>query len=295
MLRGKLLKIAVGLAIGLSTVSASAQEIVVRGKGFTEQLIMAEMTAQLLKANGLKPDKRVGMGSAVVRQALESGQVDLYWEYTGTALSVYHKVQEPLGAKEGYEKIRQLDAEKGLIWLEPSKVNNTYAIGMLQPTSKELGIKSISDLAQAYNSGKELTIGVNAEFAKRADGLPGVEKAYGFQVPLDSIKKMDFGLSYQALQEKQVAAAMVTSTDGRIIAFDLKVLEDDKNFFPTYLLTPVVRKSVLDAHPKLAEILNQLSGKLDSNTILKLNAAVDVEKKSVEEVAVEFLRSQNLI
>ena len=131
---------------------------------------------------------------------------------------------------------------------------------MLQPTSKELGIESISDLAQAYNSGKELTIGVNAEFAKRADGLPGVEKAYGFQVPLDSIKKMDFGLSYQALQEKQVAAAMVTSTDGRIIAFDLKVLEDDKNFFPTYLLTPVVRKSVLDAHPKLAEILNQLSG-----------------------------------
>ena len=127
MLRGKLLKIAVGLAIGLSTVSASAQEIVVGGKGFTEQLIMAEMTAQLLKANGLKPDKRVGMGSAVVRQALESGQVDLYWEYTSTALSVYHKVQGPLGAKEGYEKIRQLDAEKGIIWLEPSKVNNTYA------------------------------------------------------------------------------------------------------------------------------------------------------------------------
>lgn len=295
MKRRIFLAIAASWTIAMSAASASAQEIVVGGKGFTEQLIMAEMTAQLLKANGFEPDQRVGMGTAVVRQALESGQVHLYWEYTGTALSVFHKFKEPLGAQEGYEKIKELDAEKGIVWLNPTDVNNSYAIGMLKARADELGISTLSDLAESYNSDKNLVIGVNAEFAQRQDGLPGVEQKYAFEVPPDDLKKMDFGLSYQALRDKQVDAAMVTSTDGRVLAFNVKVLEDDKGFFPTYLLTPVVRKEVLDANPGLSDILNKLSTKLDSATILKLNAAVDVDKKSVGEVASEFLKSQSLI
>jgi osmoprotectant transport system substrate-binding protein len=273
----------------------AAQDVVVGGKGFTEQQLMAELTSQLLAANGIKPDKRVGMGSAVLRQALESAQVDVCWEYTGTALSLAYKDTEKYTAEQGYEKIRSLDAAKGIVWLKPTRVNNTYAIGMLRPKSSTLGIKSISELANVYKGGKPLTIGVNAEFSQRPDGLPGVQKTYGFTVPLDSIVKMDFGLSFQALRDGQVDAAMVTSTDGRIISFDILVLADDKNFFPIYLMTPVARKAVLDKNPKLAPLLESLAAKLDSDTILKLNAAVDVDKKSIESVASEFLKQQGLI
>jgi len=274
----------------------AAQEVVVGAKGFTEQQLMAELTSQLLAANGIKPDKRVGMGSAVLRQALESAQVDVCWEYTGTALSLVYKDSEKYTADQGYEKIRSLDAAKGIVWLKPTRVNNTYAIGMLRPKSSTLAIKSISDLANAYKGGgKPLNIGVNAEFSQRPDGLPGVQKTYGFTVPLDSIVKMDFGLSFQALRDGQVDAAMVTSTDGRIISFDILVLADDKNFFPIYLMTPVARKEVLDKNPKLAPLLESLAAKLDSETIIKLNAAVDVDKKSIESVANGFLKQQGLI
>jgi len=221
---------------------AAAQDVVVGGKGFTEQQLIAELTSQLLGANGFKPDKRVGMGSAVLRQALESAQIDVCWEYTGTALSLVYKDSEKYTAEQGYEKIRSLDAAKGIVWLKPTRVNNTYGIGMLRAKSEKLGIKSISDLGNAYKSGKTMPIGVNAEFSQRPDGLPGVQKTYGFTVPLDSIVKMDFGLSFQALRDGQVDSAMVTSTDGRIISFDIVVLADDKNFFPIYMMTPVVRK-----------------------------------------------------
>jgi len=279
----------------IATGAANAQEVVVGGKGFTEQQLIAEMTSQLLAANGIKPDKRVGMGSAVLRQALESGQIDVCWEYTGTALSLAYKDTEKYTAEQGYEKIRSLDAAKGIVWLKPTRVNNTYAIGMLRSKSSALGIKSISDLGNAYKGGKNIMIGTNAEFAARPDGLPGVQKTYGFTVPLDSIVKMDFGLSFQALRDSQVEAAMVTSTDGRIIAFDVLVLNDDKAFFPIYLMTPVARKEALDKNPKLAGLLESLAAKLDSDTILKLNAAVDVDKKSVESVANGFLKQQGLI
>ena len=286
--------IAVAMA-AIATGAVNAQEVVVGGKGFTEQQLIAEMTSQLLAANGIKPDKRVGMGSAVLRQALESGQIDVCWEYTGTALSLAYKDTEKYTAEQGYEKIRSLDAAKGIVWLKPTRVNNTYAIGMLRSKSSALGIKSISDLGNAYKGGKNIMIGTNAEFAARPDGLPGVQKTYGFTVPLDSIVKMDFGLSFQALRDSQVEAAMVTSTDGRIIAFDVLVLNDDKAFFPIYLMTPVARKEALDKNPKLAGLLESLAAKLDSDTILKLNAAVDVDKKSVESVANGFLKQQGLI
>ena len=286
------------IALALGCVAASgvaAQDVVVGGKGFTEQLLMAEMTTQLLAANGFKPDKRVGMGTAVLRQALDSAQVDVLWEYTGTALSNVYKDTEKYSAQDGYEKIKTLDAAKGIVWLKPTRVNNTYAIGMLRSKAAAQGIKSISDLGNAYKSGKTPMIGVNAEFSQRPDGLPGVQKTYGFTVPLDSIVKMDFGLSFQALRDAQVDSAMVTSTDGRIIAFDVLVLADDKNFFPIYLMTPVARKEVLDKNPKLAALLESLAAKLDSDTMIKLNAAIDVDKKSVDAVASTFLKQQGLI
>ena len=275
--------------------TAQAQQIVIGAKGFTEQLLIAEMTAQLLKANGFSPDKRAGMGSAVLRKAIESNQVDMCWEYTGTSLITYNKITDRMSTEDTYKKVKEIDGKIGLVWLDPSKANNTYAIAMSKDGVQKTGIKTLSDFAKAVNDGKGPTLALNAEFAGRPDGLPGLEKEYGFKMPLDKIKKMDTGLTYQALRDKQVDATLVFATDGRVAAFDFVILKDDKGFFPPYSLTPVVRKDVLDKNPKLAPVLNKLSAKLDDATMAKLNAMVDVDKKPVEEVAGTFLKQQGLI
>jgi len=274
---------------------ATAQTIVVGGKNFTEQQIMSQMTAQLLKAKGFNVDVKAGMGSAVVRQAQESGQIDVYWEYTGTSLITYNKIKDRMSAPDTYKKVKELDAAKGLVWLNPSKANNTYGLAMNEADARKLGIASISDLAAKIKGGTKLTFASNAEFYARPDGLKPMEEAYGFEFPRDDVKRMDTGLVYQALKEHQVDVGLVFATDGRIPAFHFVMLKDDRNFFPNYALTPVVRKQVLDANPRLADLLNALSAKLDDATMARLNASVDVDKKTVEDVAHGFLKEQGLI
>jgi osmoprotectant transport system substrate-binding protein len=281
-------------AMGLGSAFAQTP-VVVGGKNFTEQQIMAEMTAQLLNAKGFKADKRAGMGSAVLRQAQENGQVDVYWEYTGTSLITYNKISDKLSPEETYKRVKEMDGQKGLVWLNPSRANNTYSLVMNRDAAEKNGIKSISDLAGKVGGGNKMTFASNAEFAERPDGLKPLEEAYKFEFGRANVKRMDSGLTYSALKERQVDVALAFATDGRIPAFNFVVLKDDKNFFPSYALTPVVRKQALDNSPKLSELLNGLSAKLDDDTMAKLNASVDVEKKSVEEVSTNFLKSNGLI
>jgi osmoprotectant transport system substrate-binding protein len=295
MSKTRILALAAGaLVVNLAT-SALAQNIVVGGKNFTEQQIMSQMTAQLLQAKGFKPDVKAGMGSAVVRQAQENGQIDVYWEYTGTSLITYNKVNDRLSPADTYAKVKELDAAKGLVWLNPSKANNTYSLAMNADDAKKQGIVSISDLAAKVKGGAKLTFASNAEFYARPDGLKPLEEKYGFEFPRENVKRMDTGLVYQALKERQVDVGLVFATDGRVPAFNFVVLKDDKGYFPNYALTPVVRKQVLDANPKLAEYLNALSAKLDDATMARLNASVDVDKKTVEDVARTFLKEQGLV
>ena len=295
MNKTRILAFAAGaLLVNLAT-SAMAQNIVVGGKNFTEQQIMSQMTAQLLQAKGFKPDVKAGMGSAVLRQAQESGQIDVYWEYTGTSLITYNKINDRLSPADTYAKVKELDAAKGLVWLNPSKANNTYSLAMNTDDAKKQGIVSISDLAAKVKGGAKLTFASNAEFYARPDGLKPLEEKYGFEFPRESVKRMDTGLVYQALKERQVDVGLVFATDGRVPAFNFVILKDDKGYFPNYALTPVVRKQVLDANPKLAEYLNALSAKLDDATMARLNASVDVDKKTVEDVAKTFLKEQGLV
>jgi osmoprotectant transport system substrate-binding protein len=284
-----------GLLLGFGAAGADAQPIVVGGKNFTEQQIMAAMTAQLLRAKGFTPEVKAGMGSAVLRQAQESGQVDVYWEYTGTSLITYNKVAERMSAPDTYAKVKQLDAAKGLVWLNPSRANNTYGLAMNADDAKKMGIATISDLAKKVKDTGKITFASNAEFYARPDGLKPLEAAYGFEFPRDDVKRMDTGLVYQALKDKQVDVGLVFATDGRIPAFNFVVLRDDKGFFPSYALTPVVRKQILDANPRIADALNAVSAKLDDATMARLNASVDVDKKTVEDVAQTFLKQQGLI
>jgi osmoprotectant transport system substrate-binding protein len=274
---------------------AAAQTVVVGGKNFTEQQLMSEMTALLLRAKGLTVDKRAGLGSAALRQAQENGQVDVYWEYTGTSLITYNKVTDKLDPAATYAKVKELDAAKGLVWLNPSKANNTYAIAMRKADASAKGIKSLSDLAAKVKGGEAIKFASNAEFYARPDGLAPLQKTYDFEFGRENVVRMDTGLVYQALRDKQVDAGLVFATDGRVPAFDFVILNDDKGYFPSYALTPVVRKETLDKNPKMAEALNSLSSKLDDAVMARLNASVDVDKKTVEDVAKEFLTSQKLI
>ena len=284
-----------GLALAGAMTTAQAEEIVVGGKNFTEQQILASMTTQYLSGLGYDVETRAGMGSAVLRQAQENGQIDLYWEYTGTSLINYNDVTESLSPEETYQRVKELDGEKGLVWLEPSAANNTYALAMRQDSVEETGIDSLSDLAQAVNDGEDLTFAMNAEFYAREDGWRPLQQAYDFRVGRGEVKRMDSGLVYQALRDGQVDVGLVFATDGRIPAFDFQVLEDDQAFFPAYALTPVVREETLEANPELAEQMNALSALLDDETMAGLNARVDVERATIEDVAESFLEDNELL
>ncbi|MBV1789464.1 glycine betaine ABC transporter substrate-binding protein [Marinobacterium sp. D7] len=280
----------------LVATAVQASPLVIGGKNFTEQQLLTEMTAQYLDHQGFDVERRAGMGSAVLRKAQENGQVDLYWEYTGTSLVVYNKVTDKIDdPAEVYKTVKAMDGALGLVWLNPSKANNTYALVMRSADAAKQQIATLSDLAAAINSGRELTLATNAEWYSREDGYRELAKAYDFKIPRDNIKRMDSGLTYVALKEGEVDVALAFATDGRIPAFDFVVLEDDKNFFPNYAITPVVRKEVLNANPKLGDLMNALSAQLDNDTMSALNAKVDVDRQSIEEVAGAFLKSKGLL
>ncbi len=275
--------------------AASAAQVVVGGKGFTEQLLLAEITTQLLQAKGHTVKKNDGLGSQVVRDAQVNGQIDVYWEYVGTSLVTYNKVAERMEPQAAYDKVKELDAAKGLTWLTPSQADNTYALAVRAENPKTDDIKTLSDLAAAYNNGDKLLMAVNAEFPGRPDGLPGLREQYGFKTSRAILRPMDAGLTYQALRDSQVDVGLVFATDGRVQAFNFRVLEDDKKFFPSYALAPVVRSATLESAPELAEPLNAMSAKLDSPTMQRLNAQVDVEKTPIEQVAKQFLSDSGLL
>lgn len=284
-----------GLALSAMALTAQAADIVVGGKNFTEQQLLSAITGQLLSAKGFNVDNRGGMGSAAVRQAMENGQIDVYWEYTGTSLITYNKVEEKLDAQATYDRVKELDAEKGIVWLQPSAANNTYAFAMRADDAGKRGIATLSDLAGKVNDGEEITFGSNAEFYARPDGLKPLQEAYGFEFGRAQIKRMDSGLVYQALRDEQVDVGLVFATDGRIPAFGFTVLEDDKGYFPAYALAPVIRAEVLEANPELGDLLDAVSAKLDDDVMAGLNAKVDVDKVSIENVADQFLKENGLI
>ncbi|MGM0983753.1 MAG: glycine betaine ABC transporter substrate-binding protein [Pseudomonadota bacterium] len=284
-----------GLALAGAMTTAVAAEITVGGKNFTEQQILSNMTTQYLEGLGYDVENRAGMGSAVLRQAQENGQIDLYWEYTGTSLINYNDVTERLSPEDTYARVKELDAEKGLVWLEPSDANNTYALAMREEDAEQRGIATLSDLAQAVNDGEDLTFALNAEFYAREDGWRPLQQAYDFRVDREDVKRMDSGLVYPALRDGDVEVGLVFATDGRIPAFDFRVLEDDQGYFPAYALTPVVRQETLEENPELAEQMNDLSALLDDATMAELNAQVDVERENIEDVAQSFLEENELL
>ena len=260
---------------------------------FTEQTLLAEITSQYLRTKGYEVQVTGGLGSNLARSAHESGQLDMLWEYTGVSLVAYNHVTEKLDREQSYARVKELDAKKGLVWLTPSKFSNTYALALPQKVAQEYPqINSISDLNQILrqeNKSNNL-VALDTEFANRSDGLAGMVKRYDMDLTRKKIRQMDAGLVYTALRNGQVFAGLVYTTDGRLNAFGLKLLEDDKHYFPDYTAAPVVRQAFLDQHPQLAAQLKPLAELFDDETMRQLNARVDVDHQSPSVVAADFLR-----
>jgi len=277
---------------------AQDKKLIIGGKNFTEQYILPEMAKILLEKQGFDVTLKTGVGSTVLRQALKNGQVDLCFEYTGTAYTVYFKQKDRAimsDPEKVFNYVKEADAKRELVWLPPLELNTTYTLMMREKQAQKLKISTISELA-AYvkKNPKALIFGVNAEFWGRPDGFKSLMKFYGFRVPTQNFKQMATGLTYTALKDEKLNVAMGFSTDGRIAAWGLVNLEDDKKFFPVYNPAPVVRKKILATYPEIAQILKPLT-QLTTQDMQKLNKAVDVDKKSVHQVAADWLKSQGLI
>ncbi|MGZ9736945.1 glycine betaine ABC transporter substrate-binding protein [Pseudomonas sp. GNP012] len=264
---------------------------------FTEQTLLAEITAQYLRTKGYDVQVTGGLGSNLARSAHESGQLDMLWEYTGVSLVAYNHVTEKLDSEQSYARVRELDAQKGLVWLTPSKFSNTYALALPKNIADQYPqINTISELNRVLHNEAETNnlVALDTEFANRSDGLAGMVQLYDMNLTRKNIRQMDAGLVYTALRNGQVFAGLVYTTDGRLNAFKLKLLEDDKHYFPDYTAAPVVRQAFLDAHPQLAAQLKPLAGLFDDNTMRELNARVDVDHQSPSAVAADFLRQHPL-
>ncbi|MDA3903434.1 MAG: glycine betaine ABC transporter substrate-binding protein [Desulfuromusa sp.] len=281
------------------SVLAKDKSLIVGGKNFTEQLLLPELASILLEEEGFDVTLKTGVGSAIARKSLENAQFDLYYEYTGTAYTLYYKQDDTkimTDSEKIYNWVKNADAKKDLVWLDPVNFNNTYTLMMNKAEASKLDIKSISDLGvYVTNNPDKLIFALDSEFWERPDGFKGVMETYNFRLPPAQVKKMSVGLTYQALKEGLVNSAMGFSTDGRIVAFGFVNLEDDKSFFPVYNPVPVVRKEILDAYPEIQTILKPLADKLTTEEMQQLNKAVDVDHKPVHDVAMDWLKSKNLI
>jgi glycine betaine/choline ABC-type transport system substrate-binding protein len=282
------------LAMAVGGCGRQSGEIVVGSKNFTEQKVLGHMFADLIEAHtDLAVERRVGLqGTLVCFNALREGDIDLYPEYTGTGLTAILEQPVMSDPEEAYEHVSSEFGQRwDLTWLEPLGFNNTYTLTMRHAQAAELGITRISDLRDHAD---ELRPGFDHEFMSRPDGYEPLTEAYGFRFEEEPVE-LDPGLMYRAISDGRVDVIDGFATDGRIPAFDLAILEDDASFFPPYYAAPLVREEVLEAHPEIADALNRLAGKIDSETMAQMNYEVDENHRSPREVALEFLRAEGLV
>ena len=288
-------------AAALLTASAHAAPLVVATKSFTEQHILSALTVQYLQKKGFQVQPQTNIATVISRNAMINKQVDMTWEYTGTSLIIFNHINKRMSAQETYDTVKRLDAKHGLVWLNPANMNNTYAFAMQRKRAEAEHITTMSQMVakieeiRKTNPKKNWLLGLDLEFAGRSDGMKPLQQAYNMPLDRPQIRQMDPGLVYNAIRDGFVDAGLIYTTDGRVKGFDMKVLEDDKHFFPSYNVTPVVRQDVLASHPGLDTALNQLSAQITDEAITELNKRVDIDHQSPETVARDFLKSKNML
>jgi osmoprotectant transport system substrate-binding protein len=272
--------------------------LTVTSKEFTEQLILGAMMGIAFQAAGADVLDRTGIqGSIGAREAVKSGDADGMYEYTGTAWITYLGNSKPItDPLKQWQAVRDADLKNGITWLPPSALNNTYALAMNQANFKKYGTKTLSEAAAlAKKDPGAVTVCVESEFANRADGLPGMEKAYGMNLPAKNITQMDTGIIYTQVKKGSCTYGEVFTTDGRIKSMNLAVMADDKKFFPNYNAAPEINTKALKKWPAIAEVLAPVTKKLNNTVARTLNAKVDVDGEDPHQVALDWMKAEGLV
>ncbi|MDQ3484863.1 MAG: glycine/betaine ABC transporter substrate-binding protein [Actinomycetota bacterium] len=275
--------------------------LTVGSKEFTEQIILGQIAILALEDAGASVKDETGItGTKNVRKALDSDEIDMYWEYTGTGWVeiLGNDVADAESDKQAlFDAVKEQDKENGVEWILKTEANDTYAFAASQATTEELGVTTISDYAELVNSDPEsATMCAAAEFLDRADGFPGVEKAYGFDLPDEQITEVDLEIIYTALPKADPCAfGEVFESAGQIPANDLVVLEDDKQYFPGYEVALTINEEVLADTPEIEDVLAPIAEKLTTEELQQMNASVDVDGQPHEAVAEQWLEDNDLI
>jgi osmoprotectant transport system substrate-binding protein len=279
------------MAVSLAACGGSkgGDTIVIGSKDFTENEIVAEIYALALEDAGYTVERKMDISSSVIHTSITSDEIDLYPEYTGTGLISVLQMGALTDSQEVYDTVKEeYDKQFDITWLDYAEANDGQGIFVSKEASDKYGIKTISDL-QANAS--EIRFASQGEFDEREDGIPGLEKVYG---PFNwkSTKVYDNGLKYEVVESGEADASPAYTTEGRLVETDKFVLlEDDKHVWPPYNIAPIIRNSVLEENPEIAEILNAISATLDTETITKLNARVDIDKEEYADVARDYYES----
>ncbi len=267
--------------------------IVIATKNFSEQFVLGDLLADMIEAKThLKVIKKFNLGTTdIIQHALQRDEVDLYPEYTGTAYLVILKQKKIMTSEKTYQFVkRAYQRQFHLIWLTPFGFDNSQTLAVLKPFAEKNHLTTMSDLAKIS---AQFTVAAPAEFLLRPDALPGLTHAYGFK--FKKIIQMEPDLMYQAIKNKDVDVTEVFTTDGRISAYHLVALKDNKHFYPPYYAAPVIREAVLNAHPEIMKALMPLAGLINDQTMQSLNYLVSVKKETPEKVAHDFLVEKGLL
>jgi osmoprotectant transport system substrate-binding protein len=274
--------------------------LTVGSKDFTESILLGQMAMQMLEANGATVNDKTNIaGSVTTRDALKNGDIDLYWEYTGTAWVSYLQqtsvVSDPV---QLFDQVKQQDAAANKIsWFDRAPLDNTYAFAIRRSEADKLGVKTLSDVAAlAKTNPAAATFCIESEFSTRNDGWPGLKAAYGIDVPDSNVKMLDTGVIYtQTAQGDTCNFGEVLATDGRIQSLDLVVLQDDRKFFPIYNPAVTTRDTTLTEHPEIETILAPVAAALDTQTMQQLNSRVDTDGEDPADVAQEWLTEKGFL
>ena len=285
-------------ALGLIAAAALAgcggsTAIKVGSKNFSEEFFLGELYAQLLEKRGLRIQRKLSLGSTqIAMAAMQRGEIDIYPEYTGTALLVVLKLPVMYDPQKVYETVKSAYEKRfGMTWLQQSPFNDTQALASTKAVAQRFHLRTLSDVSRAA---PQLRLAVGAEFLSRPDGLPGLRRVYG-GFAFKEIRQFDIGLRYQALLDKRADVTVAFSTDGEIVEYDLVVFEDDKHAFPPYHVAPVVREETLQKTPQIREALDKVAPLLDDATIRSVNLAISgPSKREPADVAREFIQKPNL-
>lgn len=290
-------------SLSQSGINLSGQTYNVGGKNFDEQLFLCKAQIAALQSVGATVNDRCNIpGSAAARTAITSGQVDMYWSYTGTGWVVDLKKTPPIqDSQQQYQAVKDADLANGIVWTDPTPFNNTYAIGTTKAFAQQNNLKTSTDFANFVNSGNpEATLCVESEFAVRPDSLPGFKQTYG--IGPDKLNgpptrsTLDTGAIYQATANGNPCKfGEIFTTDGRIPGLNLVPLEDDKNYFPKYNASNTIRKEVVDRNPGVVQVSNEIAKRLDYQTMLNLNGQISSQGQDPDKVARDWLKQQGLI